>query len=294
MKFPKLSSKAILAPMEGVTNVAFRHLCRELGAGLTTTEFVNCHAILNKDKRIETMLKKATNEKPSCVQLFGSDPNLILKAALKIEKEFDIIDFNLGCPSRKVVKLDAGSALLKNPKKIKEILTLLTSNIKKPITAKIRITKNLKQVILACEKSNISALTIHARTPSQNYKQKPDWEIFKKIKTSIPIVIGNGDINSLESYKKYKDYTNYIMIGRYASRNPLIFKEIQNKKTNSDKIKLILKYLKLVKKYNLTKAHYLVELNILTKDFYNSTKIRKNINQLDNIDEVLDYFKKLN
>ena len=136
--FPVLSSKAILAPMSGVTNVAFRHLCKSLGAGLTVTEFASSAAIVRKNQKTFDMIKVADNESPCAVQLFGNDHEELLEAAKIVAKDFDIIDINCGCPAYKVIRTKSGSELLKEPDKIRDIVRLLTENISKPVTVKIR------------------------------------------------------------------------------------------------------------------------------------------------------------
>lgn len=303
MKFPKLEGKAVLSPMSGVTDVAFRALCRKYGASLTYTEFVSSAAIVRGNKSSLNMLKTDPSEKPVAVQLFGNSVEEIVEAAKLVEKEFDIIDVNCGCPAWKVIKTGAGSALLNNPEKISKFINKLASAINKPVTVKIRSgidDKNINAVEVAkiAEDSGASAITIHGRTQKQGYSGQADWNIIKRVKESVNIpVIGNGDVFTPEVFKKRLEETNVdaIMIARGAMANPFIFKQIKDYLTKGsyqapDKKELFLEYLKLAEKhyvdFSITKNHALQ----FTKGMNNSSKIRSELVKCKNVDELVKLF----
>lgn len=303
MKFPKLEDKAVLSPMSGVTDVAFRALCRRYGASLTYTEFVSSAAIVRGNKSSLSLLKTDSSEKPVAVQLFGNSVEEIVEAAKLVEKEFDIIDVNCGCPAWKVIKTGAGSALLNNPEKISKFINKLASAINKPVTVKIRSgidDKNINAVEVAkiAEDSGASAITIHGRTQKQGYSGQADWNIIKRVKESVNIpVIGNGDVFTPEVFKKRLEETNVdaIMIARGAMANPFIFKQIKdylNKGSYQapDKKELFLEYLKLAEKhdvdFSIIKNHALQ----FTKGMNSSSKIRSELVKCKNVDELVKLF----
>ena len=260
--FPKLKSKAILSPMAGVTDVAFRVLCRKYGAGLTYTEFVSSAGLARKNKKSIEMLKTDKTEKPTAVQIFGNNTDELIKSAKFLEKKFDIIDINCGCPAWKVIKIGAGSELLKSPQKIYEIVKKLSSVVKVPVSVKIRkgiddSHNNAVEVAFLAEKAGASAIAIHGRTQKQGYSGKADWEIIKKVKLAVKIpVIGNGDVFTPEDFKEKLDYSkvDYIMIARGAIGNPYIFKQINDyllkrEYYKKDKIELFFEYFMTLKSH---------------------------------------------
>lgn len=226
-----------LGPMAGVSDLPFRHLCKEMGASLMATEMVSAKAIFFKNKNTEAIMKTAPDEHPIALQLFGSDPYIIADMAASIEdREFDIFDFNMGCPVPKIVNNGEGSALMKNPKLTEKILTELVQNVKKPVTLKIRRGFdeehiNAVEIAKIAEAAGVSAIAVHARTREQYYSGKADWSIIKEVKSSVDIpVIGNGDIVDIKSAKEMYEYTGCdgIMIARAARGNPWIFREIRH------------------------------------------------------------------
>lgn len=264
--FPKLSSKFILAPIHQVTNLAFRLMCKEYGAGLVCTQLISANGLAIKNEPTLLLAKTDKKEKPVALQLFGEDIENLVKSAKLLEKDFDIIDINLGCPSGTALEQGSGSALLKHPEKIFEIVSKINSAIDKPVTVKIRsgFKNNINAIEIAklCEKAGASAIIIHARTVEQGYSGKADWKLIKKIKESVKIpVIGNGDVVDGASAKQMLKQTgcDYVMIGRAAIGNPFIFKQINEyfisgkiiKQSKKEKIADYFRYINLTRKYNI-------------------------------------------
>ena len=233
----ELKGQVILAPMAGVCNSAFRKICKEMGASLVCAEMVSDKGMVYNSKKTKEMLYFEESERPISQQVFGSSKETFVEAAKMIYEIMhpDIIDINMGCPVPKVaVRSQAGSALLKNPDLIYEIVSSVVKAVPVPVTVKIRSgwdnnSINAVEVAKVIEKAGASAITVHPRTRSQLYSGKADLEIIKKVKESVSIpVIGNGDITSIESAKYMLEYTkcDAIMIGRGVLGNPWLIKEI--------------------------------------------------------------------
>ena len=230
-----LDHQIILAPMAGVTDLPFRLLCREQGAGLVCMEMVSAKAIYYHNKNTEELLTIHPEEVPASLQLFGSDPDIIARMAAQIaERPFSILDFNMGCPVPKVVNNGEGSALMKQPKLAEEILSKLVRAVDKPVTVKIRkgfddASVNAVEIAKIAESCGVSAIAVHGRTRAQYYSGKADWDIIRQVKEAVKIpVIGNGDVNSPQAAKALLEQTGCdgIMIGRAAQGNPWIFREV--------------------------------------------------------------------
>ena len=233
-----LDNPLVLAPMAGVTDLPFRLLCKEHGVGLVCMEMVSAKAIYYKNKNTEQLLEIYPEERPVSLQLFGSDADIIAEMAAKIEdRPFDILDFNMGCPVPKVVNNGEGSALMKNPKLVEEILTKLVRAVKKPVTVKIRKgfdEEHVSAVEIAriAESCGVAAVAVHGRTRQQYYSGHADWDIIRRVKEAVQIpVIGNGDLHTAEDVCRMKEQTGCdgFMIGRGAQGNPWIFEQILHK-----------------------------------------------------------------
>ena len=232
-----LENPFILAPMAGVTDLPFRMLCKEQGAGLLCTEMVSAKAISFHNKNTISLMQIDPSEHPVSMQIFGSEPDLMAEVAKSIEEQpFDILDINMGCPVPKVVNNGEGSALLKNPELIREIVTQVSHAVKKPVTAKIRIgfegyPVNPVEIAKIIEDSGAAAVAVHGRTRQQYYAGEADWDTIRRIKEAISIpVIGNGDVDSPKKAEKLVRETGCdgVMIGRAVRGNPWIFREMNH------------------------------------------------------------------
>lgn len=226
--------KLILAPMAGVTDLPFRLLCRRAGAGLVCMEMVSAKAIFYNNKNTEELLAIHPEEGPASLQLFGSDPKIIAEMAKRIEnRPFSLLDFNMGCPVPKVVNNGEGSALMKNPSLVREILSALVKAVDKPVTVKIRkgfdeAHCNAVEIAKIAEDCGVAAIAVHGRTREQYYSGSADWDIIRQVKQAVKIpVIGNGDVNSPRAAEEMLSRTGCdgVMIGRAAQGNPWIFRD---------------------------------------------------------------------
>jgi tRNA-dihydrouridine synthase B len=278
----QISTPVFLAPMAGYTDSPFRQLCKEKGAGVVYTEFVSSEGIIRGFEKSFDYLQFLSSERPVGIQLFGHNPDSMAEAARYIEEHFkpDIIDLNFGCSVRKVVKKNAGAALLKDLDLLAEIARKVVKAVKTPVTAKIRSGWNQQSIVALevayiLESAGIQALTIHPRTASDGYKNQADWQIIKEIKQALKIpVIGNGDIKIAEDAIRMFDFTDCdaVMIGRGSFGNPWIFQQTSTLLSGntsyyipdlSDRLNMLLRHIELERKY-YDDSH----VNRIMKKFY--------------------------
>ena len=233
----RIENPFVLAPMAGVTDMPFRTLCKEQGAGLICMEMISAKAISFHNKNTIALMKIDPCEHPVSMQLFGSEPELMAEVAKSIEdKDFDILDINMGCPVPKVVNNGEGSALLKNPELIVQIIKSVSSAIQKPVTVKVRIgfenvPVDIVEIARRAEDAGAAAIAVHGRTRQQYYSGTADWDIIRQVKEAVSIpVIGNGDVDSpliAEALLKQTGCDG-VMIGRAVRGNPWIFREMNH------------------------------------------------------------------
>ena len=269
---PNFKSKAFFAPMAGVSDPALRLVCKELGAGLVVTEFVNVHAVVAKNRllkgRITEFIEFSEAERPVSVQIFGSDVDKLKEAVKIIDPYFDVIDYNMGCPAPHITKQMAGAALLQEEGLTRNIFRTLVKTSNKPVTVKIRAGVSKPDCYLKiakiAEEEGVEMITLHARTLNQGYSGKADLSLIKKLKESVSIpVVGNGDVLTPEDAKRMLDETgcDYVMVGRGACKNPFIFTQInqflQTGKYDeidfAERVKYFLRYLNYTKDYKTIK-----------------------------------------
>ena len=310
----KIKNKVVLGPMAGTSNPAYLKIAEEMGCGWAITELISAEAIVRENKKTFDMLKGIEKiNMPVSIQLFGSNKESLTKAAKIINKKYPkaLIDINMGCPVPKVTSSGSGSALLKDEKKVYEIVKSVSENVPVPVTVKIRSgwdSQNINAVKIAktCEKAGAKAISIHARTKTQGYSGKANWEIIKKVKENVNIpVIGNGDIKSKEDAKKMLEETNCdaIMIARAALGNPWIIKntvhylnknESLPNPTKEEKINMIKKHLNYLLKIKDEKTA-LLEMRAHTcyylKGLPNSSQIKKEIFKTKTKEEFINIIK---
>ena len=303
----ELENPYILAPMAGVTDLPFRLLCKEQGAGLLCMEMVSAKAIQYNNKNTKALLEIHPEELPVSLQLFGSDPDVISEIAKRIEElPFSILDINMGCPVPKIVKNGEGSALMKNPKLVYEIVRKTARAIQKPVTVKIRkgfddTCINAVEIAKIIEDAGGKAVAVHGRTREQYYSGKADWDIIRQVKEAVSIpVIGNGEVVSGESAIAIQKETGCdgVMIGRGAQGNPWIFSELlEYERTGKMPLrpsveaikKMMIRHAQLQMQY---KGEYLgiremrKHVSWYTSGLPNSAKLRDEINRVESYEEL--------
>ena len=309
----ELSNPYILAPMAGVTDLPFRLLCKEQGAGLLCMEMVSAKAIQYNNKNTKALLEIHPEEEPVSLQLFGSDPKVISEIAKQIEElPFAILDINMGCPVPKIVRNGEGSALMNQPKLVYEIVSKTVNAIQKPVTVKIRKgfndeSINAVEIAKIIEDAGAAAVAVHGRTREQYYSGKADWDIIRQVKEAVSIpVIGNGDVVSGESALAMMRETGCdgVMIGRGAQGNPWIFSELREyektgqmpKRPSNEELKeMMLRHARLQMEY---KGDYLgiremrKHVAWYTTGLPNSAKLRGEINAVESYEELQELLDK--
>ncbi len=303
----ELDNPYILAPMAGVTDLPFRLLCKEQGAGLLCMEMVSAKAIQYNNKNTKALLEIHPDERPVSLQLFGSDADIISEIAKQIEDlPFSILDINMGCPVPKIVRNGEGSALMNQPKLVHEIVSKTVKAISKPVTVKIRkgfndTSINAVEIAKIIEDAGAAAVAVHGRTREQFYSGKADWDIIRQVKEAVNIpVIGNGDVVSAESALAMQRETGCdgVMIGRGAQGNPWIFSEllayeqtgtIPQRPTICELKQMMLRHARLQMQY---KGDYLgiremrKHVAWYTTGLKNSARLRGEINAVESYEEL--------
>ncbi|KGG80610.1 hypothetical protein Y919_05090 [Caloranaerobacter azorensis H53214] len=317
MKIGNIETKnnVFLAPMAGITDMAFRLICSELGAGLVYSEMISSKGLYYADKKTYELMKIDENERPIALQIFGHEPDIMAHVVLSVlnkRDDIDIIDINMGCPAPKIVKNGDGSALLKEPKIVRQIVRAVVKASNKPVTVKIRMgwdEKNINAVEIAkiIEEEGASLVVIHGRTREQFYSGKANWDIIREVKKNVSIpVVGNGDIFTPEDAKKMIDYTGCdgVMIGRGSQGNPWIFKRIvaliENGEeipppTNREKIDMAIKHFELLIKLKgerIAVREMRKHIGWYIKGMPKAADMRRRINTIDNRDEIIDVLNK--
>ena len=303
-----LENEVFLAPMAGVTDLAFRLICKEYGSGLLYTEMINAKALCYDDEKTKGMLKIEEEEHPVAVQIFGSEPEFIAGATeILNEHSNEILDINMGCPAPKVVKNGDGSALMKTPQLAAKVIEAAAKKSKKPVTVKFRKgwdedSINAVEFAKMAEASGAQAITIHGRTRAQYYSGTADWDIIEEIKNAVKIpVIGNGDIVTIEDAINIRKKTgcDAIMIGRGVQGNPWIFNRINHymktgeilpEPTAEEKIRTAIKHFNLAIKEDgeyVAVREMRKHLGWYLKGMKKSARLRDEINKLESADEVV-------
>ena len=308
------NDKIILAPMAGICDLPFRLLCKEQGCDIVYTEMISAKGMYYNNKNTEPLLMTDDREKPVGVQIFGSEPRLMAEQAKRIEdRGFEFIDVNMGCPVPKIVNNGEGSALMKTPELIGDIVNELVNVCSLPVTIKIRAgfneeNKNAVEVAKIAEKAGVTAIAVHSRTREQYYHGKADWNIIKEVKNAVKVrVIGNGDVASAEDYLRIKKETgcDSVMIGRAAKGNPWIFADIKEylktgKHLQRPKIDevcdMMLRHARLMIEYKgeFTGIHEMRKhVAWYTQGMPNSAKLRARINGIETYREIEELINKL-
>lgn len=310
----ELPNQVILAPMAGVSDIAFRLLCHEQGAGLVCSEMVSAKAILYGNKNTEELLQIHPEEGAVSLQLFGSDPDIVSEMAKRIEERpFAVLDLNMGCPVPKVVNNGEGSALMKDPLLAGRIVEKTAKAIQKPLTVKIRKGfdddhVNAVEMAHILQESGAAAVAVHGRTREQYYSGQADWDIIAQVKAAVKIpVIGNGDVTDGESALRLLKKTGCdgVMIGRGAQGNPWVFREvtaalegreIPPRPTRQELYDMIARHAQLAVQYKgeyITVREMRKHLAWYTTGLPHAAALRRQINSIETMDGLLEGMHRL-
>ncbi len=303
----KIDGNLLLGPMAGVTDLPFRVLCKEQGADLVYTEMVSAKGVQYNNKNTEQLLQIAEEERPAALQLFGADPDILRDTARRLEhRNFDILDINMGCPVPKVVNNGEGSALMKNPELIGEIVRKVSEGYSKPVTVKIRKGFNddsINAVLVAkiAEENGAAAITVHARTREQFYSGKADWDIIRKVKEAVSVpVIGSGDVFTPQDAKAIMEETgcDAIMMARGTRGNPWLFAQIKAylldgvllPKPDFDEVRdMILRHAGMLADYKgetIAIREMRKHVAWYTTGYPGSAKLRNHVNEIETMDDL--------
>ncbi len=300
----EFKNNLILAPMAGITDIAFRSLCVDFGADAAVTEMISAKALHYRNEKTEDLLKIAPNEKIKIVQLFGHEPDIMAEiCASEYVKPFDIIDINMGCPAPKIVSNKDGSSLMTDITLARDIITACAKATDKPITVKFRSGFSSTQINAVefakmCESAGASAITIHPRTREQMYSGKADWTVIKDIKKSVKIpVIASGDVVDKDTFDRVISETkcDAVMIGRGALGNPEIFAEILGKEPELNKVEIIEKHIKILRENfseNFISGHIRKHLLWYLKGEKNVSELKVYVSTEPSLDNCLKAIKK--
>lgn len=304
-----LTNKLILAPMAGVTDLPFRLLCKEQGCDILYTEMVSAKAILYKNRNTEPLMEYQPQEHPIGLQLFGSEPQIMADIAARVqERGYDFIDVNMGCPVPKIVNNNEGSALMKQPKLVGEIVSAMVKAVEVPVTVKIRKGFdeehiNAVEIAKVVEESGGAAVAVHGRLRSEYYSGHADWDIIRQVKAAVHIpVIGNGDLTTPQDVLQMKQETgcDAFMIGRGAKGNPFIFSQmkayfkegiIPEKPPLAEMIQVMLRHARMMVEYKgeFTGIHEMRKhVAWYTTGYSNSARLRDEVNHVESFNELED------
>lgn len=307
-------NKTVLSPMAGITDLAFRLICKEMGAGLVVTEMVSAKGLYYKDKGTKILTTIKEEERPVSLQIFGSDPDImsqVIREDLNFRDDVDIIDINMGCPAPKIVKNGDGSALMKDPILVSEILSKCVEASSKPLTVKIRSgwdkdSVNGMEIARIAEDSGVDSITVHARTREMYYSGEADWDIIAEIKSGLKIpVIGNGDIFTASDALDMLKYTGCdgVAIGRGAMGNPFLFRQINDLlearevylPTYDQQLKTILAHIELssrLKGEKMAMKEMRKHIAWYIKGLRNSNEIKNLVNTIEDRERIEEILKK--
>ena len=299
IKSLQIKSPLILAPLAGYSDLSFRLLCRQFGAGLCYTEMISCHGLVYQKEKTLRMTRTISEERPVALQLFGSDPvKMGQAAALVSDMPVDIIDINMGCPVRKVTKKGAGAALMRDPKLAATIISEVCKNTNLPVTVKIRTGWSHDSIVAPefakmAEDNGANAIAVHGRTWSQGFNGQVDWENITQVKKNVSIpVIGNGDVDTYHTAMQLMKKTGCdgIMIGRAALGNPWVFSPEGTPNTLAERMAGLNRHLKIIQKFN-NPDRILPKIKNQSGRYFKGiaggSAIRQQIYQVESFDEIL-------